>query len=189
MRVSPVDPRAVALDFVADAPNRWSQVIFTNDLSPFIPSTADRRLAATTPRTPSGWASPVSGVVPALCLLSAQLAGPVAGTVGNRLIVPHQCSRSGARSAGASAHDIARRFAPPHHLEQPIGVRVGSTPPTDRQAHRHRHLGIDRRRIDQPVDAIMRSSSMRRTDVPIFLAAGTVASPDATGSQLPPDAP
>ena len=38
-RVSPIDPRAVALDFVADAPNRWSQVIFTNDLSPFIPST------------------------------------------------------------------------------------------------------------------------------------------------------
>lgn len=37
-RVSPVDPRAVAIDFVAEAPNRWSQVIFTNDLSPFIPT-------------------------------------------------------------------------------------------------------------------------------------------------------
>jgi hypothetical protein len=37
-RVSPVDPRAVAIDFVADAPNRWSQMIFTNDLSPFIPA-------------------------------------------------------------------------------------------------------------------------------------------------------
>ena len=36
-RVSPTDPRAVALDFVADAPNRWSQMIFTNDLSPFVP--------------------------------------------------------------------------------------------------------------------------------------------------------
>ncbi len=36
-RVSTVDPRAVALDFTADAPNRWSQLIFTNDLSPFIP--------------------------------------------------------------------------------------------------------------------------------------------------------
>jgi hypothetical protein len=37
-RVSPVDPRAVALDFAADAPNRWSQLIFTNDLSPFLPT-------------------------------------------------------------------------------------------------------------------------------------------------------
>lgn len=38
-RVSPIDPRAVALDFTADAPNRWSQLIFTNDLSPFLPAT------------------------------------------------------------------------------------------------------------------------------------------------------
>lgn len=36
--VSPIDPRAVAIDFVADAPNRWSQMIFANDLSPFIPA-------------------------------------------------------------------------------------------------------------------------------------------------------
>jgi hypothetical protein len=36
--VSAVDPRAVALDFTSDAPNRWSQLIFTNDLSPFIPA-------------------------------------------------------------------------------------------------------------------------------------------------------
>ena len=37
-RVSAVDPRAVALEFSADAPNRWSQLIFTNDLSPFLPT-------------------------------------------------------------------------------------------------------------------------------------------------------
>jgi hypothetical protein len=37
-RVSPVDPRAVAIDFTSDATNRWSQMIFTNDLSPFIPA-------------------------------------------------------------------------------------------------------------------------------------------------------
>jgi hypothetical protein len=34
--VSPLDPRAVAIEFVADTPNRWSQLILLGDLAPFL---------------------------------------------------------------------------------------------------------------------------------------------------------
>jgi hypothetical protein len=36
--VSPADPTVVAVDFIADTPNRWSQLVATGDLSPFLPA-------------------------------------------------------------------------------------------------------------------------------------------------------
>jgi hypothetical protein len=34
---TPVDPRAVAIEFLADTPNRWSQLVLLGDLAPFLP--------------------------------------------------------------------------------------------------------------------------------------------------------
>jgi hypothetical protein len=35
--VTPADPRAVAVDFVTDTPNRWSQMVLFGDLMPLLP--------------------------------------------------------------------------------------------------------------------------------------------------------